>query len=158
MSSSRSLEESRTRFAANFPEFVVNSYITLLLWIFGIAVFIPLSSLVLGPPSVSPIIATIFFVAIAFSGTKVLYSAKRALESYVEIISHTRKRARFKPSSVRLFGYIGIAIIGGIIFAPIAWLIDPVLGGIAVVVVVLTAAFLTLPLLSDAVFSQRSAH
>lgn len=157
MSSSKSLEESRKHFAAHFPEFVVYSFITLLLWIFGIAVFVPLSSLVLGHPSVAPIIATIFFVAIAFSGVRVLYSGKEALESYVEIISHRRKRSRLRTSSVKLLGYIGIAVLGGVIFAPMAWMINPVLGGIAVVIVVLVAVFLSLPLLSDAVFN-RSEH
>lgn len=157
MSNPISLEESTRRFRTNFPDFVAYSYITLLLWIFGIAVFMPLSSLVPGRPSLSSITALIFFIAIAFSGTRVLYAGKRALESYVDITAHRRRRG-LNPKSIRLFGYIGIAILGGIVFAPIAWFINPVFGGITVVVVVLVTAFFILPLVSEQLATRKRAH
>lgn len=156
LSTSNTVEESTTRFRAHFTEFVVNLFITILFWIFGLAVYIPLSSVILGSPSVSPLVAFIFLVAISYTAVRLLYSGKRAVDSYANISKMNSRRFRnLGQDSWKSVGYIALSILGGIIFTPITLIISPVFGGITAAVVVLTILFLGLPLMGNFLDGSR---
>ncbi len=136
------------QFRSSFPSFVLNLLMTFLVWLYGLAIFIPLSSIASTTLSVTPIISSIFLIATLFFLAKALLEGKRAVDSYTQIAP---SKSRSRTVAIKNGGYGGLTLLAGIAIVPLAWWIHPVLGGIALVGIIVFGMFFAIPLLERVV-------
>lgn len=151
-SDAHSANKDREQFGSSFTSFIINLFMTFLLWLFGLAIFVPMSSLVSGP-NLAPFVGFIFFIAIVYFVAKALHEGKRAVDSYVRLASpRSRKlKAKTRLTFVKNEGYMALTLLAGVATIPFVWSINPVLGGIVLVAVVVISMFFALPLLQRTV-------
>lgn len=145
--------KDREQFGSSFPSFIINLFMTFLLWLFGLAVFMPMSSLVQSDASLAPFVSFIFFTAIVYFVAKALQEGKRAVDSYVRMASlgGRRGKAKVRLTLIKNGGYMALTLLGGVATIPLLWWINPILGGIMLAGIVIISMFFALPLLQRAV-------
>ena len=136
------------QFRSSFPSFILNLLMTFLMWLYGLAIFIPLSSLVSSPLSLTPIVSSIFFVATMYFLVRAVLDGKRTVDSYVQI-APTKSQSRLLV--IKNGGYGGLVLLTGIAVIPLSWWIHPVFGGITLVGIVVVGMFFATPLIQRAV-------
>ncbi|MCL4436094.1 MAG: hypothetical protein M1503_00215 [Thaumarchaeota archaeon] len=144
----RSLNQYNIKFRSSFPSFILNLLMTFLVWLYGLAVFIPMTSLIQSTQSLTPIISFTFLAAMIYFLAKALVDGKRAVDSYVQIAS---SRSRSRLTLVKNGGYGGLVLLAGIAVIPLSWWIHPVFGGITLVGIVIIGMFFAIPLMQRAV-------
>jgi hypothetical protein len=136
------------QFRSSFPSFILNLLMTFLVWLYGLAIFIPLSTLVKSALSFTPVISSIFLVPTIYFLARAVLDGKRAVDSYAQL-SSSKNQSRVVV--LKNGSYSGLTLLVGIVVVPLSWWIHPVLGGITLVSIVVFGMFFAIPLLQRTV-------
>jgi len=143
-------EEFRSRSSSFFANLVVAFFI----WLVGIAVFVPLSSTVSSPVSLSLLVSGAFLILVLFFLGRSVFDGKIAIDRLDEM----RKAAVVKTATggnsgkirqvyFKNYAYLVLILIIAILIVPLVWIINGALGGIALAAIVLAALLTGFPLI-----------
>ena len=146
---------NRARFVSHLSSLIADSCIIFLLWLFALAIFLPLGSLLNTTVSLSPLLGLIFIGLIGYFLVKSLQHGKIAVDSYVEMFFAGAGQGENDSRRIVMtsIGNVGLVVFCGIVTIPLLWWINPVLGGMGLVVAVLAIALLGAPVMGK--FAER---
>ena len=134
---------SREEFIEKNQKFVNSLVYGLLIWIFGVAVFLPMASIYV--PDWGSLIATVFIIVLTYF----LFSAVKNSEPIFEYVSErlTNYYLNWRKIDSTNQGYarkivkktlkISLIILIYFIYRPLIWVANPVLAGLALIIIIL---------------------
>ena len=137
----------------HLPLFAVNIFIVVLLWMFGVFVYIPLAQPVSeSTRDLTSLVSSIFLIAIIFPTYKMIKSGMPMVEALAKILARKRDDYTKRYIFFKHIGFILLTVLSAFLIATISGRIHPLFSGIVLIISILIIfynGFIALHAVSD---------